>query len=497
MFRRNDSAPSDVASCRLRAIAIAASLALVGGCATWSPSPIAPAAGVAVPTAWSGVDPAGTGAAASLAQWWQHFEDPLLTQLVTQAQQANASVQGAQAALRQARALRDVTAAGLSPSVGGSASAQRSKSGDQPAGSNFQVGLDASWELDVFGAKRSAVQTSEASVAASAASLGDVQVSIAAEVALAYITLRNAQARLAIADANLASQQETLQLTQWRLQAGLATSLESEQARGAVEQTRAQRPALQTSIEQSRHALAVLTGQPPMALSTELASGAAVPQPASSLALSLPAETLRQRPDVRAAEQQVLAAVGRVAQADAERKPSFRLSGSLGLNALALGSLTSGASVVSALLAGVSMPLFDAGAGKAQVRAQQAALDQAQQTHRAAVLTALKDVEDALVALRGDRERLERLQQAAEAAGNAALLARQRYGSGLVDFQTVLETQRTQLSTQDSVAGARADLSADHVRLYKALGGGWQPDADAAARSPIDDTITTIRRLPS
>jgi outer membrane protein TolC len=173
-----------------------------------------------------------------------------------------------------------------------------------------------------------------------------------------------------------------------------------------------------------------------------------------------------------------------VAVADAARLPSFKLSGSLGLSALTLGSLTSGASVVSALAAGVSLPVFDGGAARAQVRAQQAALDQAGSAYRAVMLTALKEVEDALVALRGDRERLAHLQAAAEAAGNAALMARQRFNSGLVDFQTVLDTQRSQLGTQDSVANARADVSADHVRLYKALGGGWQPDASDTTAAP-------------
>ena len=179
---------------------------------------------------------------------------------------------------------------------------------------------------------------------------------------------------------------------------------------------------------------------------------------------------------MRASEHQVTAAIGRVQQAEAARLPNFRLSGSLGLNALTLDTLTNGASVVSAMLADISMPIFDGGSRRAQVRAQQAALDQALMTYQTAVLTALQEVEDALVALRGDRERLLRLQDAAEAAGNAALLARQRYSSGLVDFQVVLETQRAQLTTQASVASARADVSADHVRLYKALGGGWLPD---------------------
>jgi NodT family efflux transporter outer membrane factor (OMF) lipoprotein len=313
------------------------------------------------------------------------------------------------------------------------------------------------------------------------ASLGDVQVSIAAEVALDYIALRGAQARLAIADANLASQLETLQITQWRLQAGLVTSLEAEQARAAAEQTSAQLPALQTSIEQTWHALAVLTGQPPAALDGVLAVASPVPQAAGDLVLSFPAETLRQRPDVRAAEYEVTAAAARVAQADAARMPNFKLGGSLGLNALTLGGLTNGATIVGALLASVSLPVFDGGALLAQVRVQQAALEQAQAAYQATVLTALKDVENALIALQGDRERLLRLQQAAEAAANASLMARQRYSSGLIDFQVVLETQRTQLNTQDAVASASADLSADHVRLYKALGGGWPSDRGSAS----------------
>lgn len=265
-----------------------------------------------------------------------------------------------------------------------------------------------------------------------------MQVSVAAEVGLSYLTLRSAQARLAIAQANLASQLETLQLKQWRVQAGLLTSLEAEQARAAGEQTRAALPALQTSIVQARHALAVLTGRPPAGLDSVLTEIMPLPQVANDLALSIPAETLRQRLDVRAAELQVTAALARVAQADAARLPSFKLGGSVGLNALTLGTLTNGASVVGALLSSVSLPVFDGGALRAQVRAQQAGLDQAGSVYQAAVLLALKDVEDALVALSGDRARLLSLQHAAEAAGNAATLARQRYGSGLVDFQTVL-----------------------------------------------------------
>lgn len=453
------------------------------GCATLTPSPATPDA-IEVPATWTSGNETTAVQATSLAQWWRRFGDPLLVKLIDQALLANTSVKSSQAALQQARALRDVSAAGLRPSLGSSASAQRSRSGDNDAANSYRAGLDASWELDLFGANRNALNASEATLQASAASLGDVRVSVAAEVALVYIALRTAQARLAIANDNLASQLETQQITQWRLQAGLVTSVEAEQARASVEQTRAQLPTLQTSIEQNRHALAVLTGQPPAALSTLLATTQPIPQVSDDLALSLPAETLRQRPDVRAAEHQVAAALARLAQADAARLPSFKLSGSLGLNALKLSSLTNSASIVSSVLAGVSWPVFDGGAARAQVRAQQAALEQARAAYQASVLTALKDVEDALVALRGDRERLLRLENAAEAAGNAAQLARLRYNSGLVDFQVVLETQRSQLNTQDSVASATAEISADHVRLYKALGGGWLADAIEPTRTP-------------
>ena len=455
---------------------------LLAGCAGLS----LPGQGVpvlAVPVAWS----ASTGAVqppdslnshadpAALAQWWERFGDPQLSSLVEKALLANPNARSAQAALLQARAQTEVQGASLLPNVGASGSAQRGRSGGSSTGSRFQTGLDASWEPDVFGGQRAALGASEADSRAAEASLGNVQVSLAAEVALNYINLRGLQERLAIARKNLASQQETLQISQWRLQAGLVTSLVTEQARAATAQTAAQVPALEASIAQARHALAVLTGQPPGALEAALSALQPVPAPPPALALSFPAETLRQRPDVRVAEERVNAALARVQQADAARYPDFRLSGSLGLSALTLGTLTSGAAVAQSLLAGVSFPVFDGGARRAQVRVQQAVAEQARLGYEATVWTALTDVEDALVQMRGDRARLAQLRIAAEAAANAALLAQNRYTSGLIDFQAVLETQRTQLATEDGVASTAASLSADHVRLYKALGGGWEP----------------------
>ena len=397
-----------------------------------------------------------------------------MSQLVTQALQANTSIRSAQAALQQARALRDVRIASAGPGLTLSGSAGRSQTEFSDATNSFKAGLDASWEIDIFGANRSNINASEADTQVAVASLRDIQVSIAAEVALAYIQLRGYQAQLAIAQSNLSSQKETLQITQWRAQAGLVTSLEVEQAQTAVAQTAAQVPALQTSLAQNRHSLAVLTGQRPLDLDNMLTPSLPIPSAPAELAKPIPANTLRQRADVRAAEHRISAALARVDAADAARYPSFNLGGSLSLSALTLAGLANGATLAGSLLGSVSVPLFDGGAAKNQVLAQEAALEQARAAYQATVLTALKEVEDALVTLKNDRERLSLQQLAARSAANADLLAQNRYASGLIDFQTVLQTQRTLLSTQDSVASLQASISADQVRLVKALGGGWQ-----------------------
>lgn len=472
----------------LRGSAGAAVLALTG-CAWLLISPSTDVSKMAVPAAWS--NGAGTSSAASLAGWWQRFNDVQLTALVTLALQANNDVRTAQAALRQSRALRDVTAAGLLPNVNASASAQRAKSGRAGPANAFQVGFDVGWEPDIFGRVSSGVAAADADAEAAAAFLADVQVSIAAEVAATYMGLCALELRRAVARDNLASQEETLQIAEWRAQAGLTTSLDVEQARTSTEQTRAQIPALDASLAQTRSSLAVLTGVTPEAMQASMRPSAAVPAAADDLAFAFPAETLRQRPDVRQAEYKVSAAASRVTQADAARYPTFRLNGTLGLSALTVSGLTGSGALATALLGSVAVPIFDGGALTAQVRAQEAALDQARIAYEAVVLSALKEVEDALVSLRTSRERLATLRRAAEAAQNAALLARYSYTSGLIDFQSVLQTQVTLLLVQDSVANAQADLGVAHVHLYKALGGGWQPESAAVTYPDVHGSATT------
>lgn len=500
---------------------LAPALAALAACTTLPQPATDPTAGVEPPAQWLQSAPDASHAPTDLARWWQRFDDPSLAALVDDALRANPSLDTAAANWRQARALREAAEAGLLPTLDAGASAQRARTTGLPSRNTFNLGLDASWELDLFGRLRAGASAAAADEAASADSLADVQVSVAAETALAYLELRGLGLRLAIARENLAAQEETLQLVRWREQAGLASSVEVQQAETSAEQTRAQLPALQQSAAQTLHALAVLTGRTPQALAAHLgtdgsegltaggsgaaapdteadtASTASIPLPQEDLVLSLPADTLRQRPDVRAAERQVQAAAARVQQADAARYPSLTLGGSIGLAASTLSGLTAGGAVVNSLVGSVSLPLFDGGALRAQVDAQQAALDAARASHRSTVLAALQEAEDALVALRRTRERLAALRQAATAADAAALLARQRYESGLVDFQVVLETQRTLLTTEDAVAAAQADLASGHVNLYKALGGGWRPDTVAGAADTTNEARATAAADPT
>ncbi len=315
---------------------------------------------------------------------------------------------------------------------------------------------------------------------ASAATLRQTQVTLAAEVARNYVDARSAQARIVIARANLASQSETLALTEWRVQAGLTSSLDAEQARTNVEQVRAAIPVLETSLAEAEHRLAVLAGLAPAALHDDLATPAPIPHVPEPLTVGIPADILRQRPDVAAAERTLAAATARIGEATAARYPTLTLSGSVGLEAMTIGTLTNGSSLAASVLGKLAQTVFDGGRINAQIDVQNAAQQQSLASYKATVLSALEDVENALVSIANSQARVTALTNAVESARNAALLARYRYTSGLIDFQTVLDTERTVLTVEESLKGAEADNTTAVIQLYKALGGGWAP-AEALA----------------
>jgi NodT family efflux transporter outer membrane factor (OMF) lipoprotein len=450
-------------------------LAVAAACTAVGPEYEPPA--IRMPAAWQNGGQRAVPQAEDLSAWWERLQDPVLSGLIENALAAGLELRSAQARLRQARALRSAAGAERFPTVSASASASRARASEE-AGSGrsssfYSAGFDASWELDVFGGARRGIEAAQADLEASEADLQNTRVSLAAEIALNYVEVRNFQALLAISRANLATQSETFQITDWRAQAGLVGAIDVEQARAQLEQTRAQIPNLETSRAQAEHRLAVLLGRAPGTLRARLAAAGPVPVPPGRVAVGIPADTLRQRPDVRAAERTLAAQTARIGQAQAARYPSFALSGSIGLEALSAGALGASGAAAGSIAASAAAVIFDAGRLRQQVEAQSAVAEQALLGYEAAILAALEEVENALVSLDNSAQRAASLAAAAEAARNAALLARQRYESGLIDFVTVLDTQRSLLLIEETLAATQAQSASSLIQLYKALGGGW------------------------
>ena len=468
-----------------RPLAAAGILIFVAGCTSVGPDYRAPDAAVlGVPQRWSAPS-ANSASAGDLAAWWRKLGDATLDSVIERALENNRDVAAAGARLREARARRELANANRFPSVGASASASRSRSSEQLGGGNsrslFDAGFDAQWEPDLFGGQRRAVEAADADLAASQGDLDATRVSLAAEVARNYVDVRSFQARLAIARANLDSQLETLQITEWRTQAGLTTSLDVEQSRAAVEQTRARIPALESSLAAAKHRIAILAGVAPGSLDAALATQAPLPAVPTGIALGIPADTLRQRPDLRAAERRVAAETARIGVQAAAAYPNLSLTGTIGLESLTLAGLTHGGALATQIAGQLAATVFDAGRVRRQVEIQTAVQERALFTYEGTVLTALEDVENALVAFDNAERQRVALETAVAAARNAALYARQRYAAGITDFQTVLDTERTVLTVEEGLAIAEADRVAALIQLYKALGGGWTGDPSATA----------------
>jgi NodT family efflux transporter outer membrane factor (OMF) lipoprotein len=478
---------------------VTALLALVfTGCAV-GPDYVAPQ--ISAPQAWR--TDLGGGAIArptdphALASWWTTLNDPILTSLTDRAVQGNLSLKKAQARVREARARRGVSQAGLFPTLDTTGSVTRSRNsqnGDKGDTQDlYSAGVDASWELDVFGGVRRSVEAAEADLQASAEDLRNVLVSLLAEVALNYLEARTFQARLAVADANLRAQVETWELTTIRFEAGLTTALDVEQATYNVASTRSQIPTLRSGLEEAKNRLAVLLGEQPGQVHAQLHEARPVPVPPIEIAVGVPADTLRRRPDVRQAERKLASQTAQIGAATAELYPKFTFLGSIGLDALSLSNLFSATSRAYSIGPSVSWRPFDAGAVRKNIEVQSALQEQALIQYEATVLTALEEVENALVAYAEEQRRREALREATQGAQRAVALAEAQYGAGMVDFRTVLDAQRSLLSFQDQLAQSDGTVTSNLVRVYKALGGGWTP---VAGRHGTDGGHATDLGLP-
>ncbi|WP_205194667.1 efflux transporter outer membrane subunit [Burkholderia sp. Ax-1719] len=485
--------------------------ALLAGCAV-GPDYRAPQADA--PAQWRTTQAASASTPATLAddpadlqRWWTRLNDPLLDALVREAVAGNLDVATATARVLEARAVLRQAGGALYPSLNATGGFTRSGAGSSAVttgstgsatstttgtlGSSgptnlFQAGFDASWEIDIFGANRRALEAARDSYDAAQWDRRTALLTLIGDVTTRYVQARGYQARLALARETAISQQETARLTRVRYQAGATSGLDAANAAGEAQSTLATIPALEASYAQTVHSLAVLTGRTPDALIERMEAPAnatpPVPAPALPVARGVPADTLLARPDVRAAERRYAQYTARVGQAEAARYPRVTLTGSLSTSGTQFGDLARHSSIGWSIGPSVTIPLFDAGRLKAAVDIADAQREQYLIAYRSAVLTALTDVENASVSLSRETERTQSLQLSADAYGEAAKLAHARYESGSTGFLDVLTADRSLYSAQDTLIQSRVSVTTDYIALNKALGGGWDGDADTLTR---------------
>jgi NodT family efflux transporter outer membrane factor (OMF) lipoprotein len=433
------------------------------------------------------------------AAWWQALDDQRLNTLIDAAFAHNPDLKMARARLRQSRSQLSGQRANELPKVSASAAALRtrspdtsifgSSSGDQgaPASSGrgpvdfYTVGFDASWEIDLFGGTRRAIEAASDEADAVDADLSDARVSLAAEVASVYIDLRDQQERLALAEHTAEYQQQMLTLTEQRRARGTAAEVDVERLTTQVDTTRATLVPLQVQITDSLDQLAVLTGRTPGALDAELGARAPLPALPTSVPIGDPATMLQQRPDIRAAERRLASSNAQIGEHVADYFPKVSLLGDIGFSASNPGHLLRKQNFSWVGVPYLQWNLFDFGRTAANVDAAEAGRDEAEARYEKTVLGALKDANSSLSRYGNQREHVVRLQQVQASAERSATLVRQRYTAGVSTLIDLLDAQRTQFAAQQDVVAAQAELLKDFVSLQKSLGLGWESSSAAVS----------------
>lgn len=449
---------------------------------------------VVSPTAWAEASANGaptthpsaaTTRPAELGQWWRSFNDPTLNSLIDRAMASNLDLRQSIARVRQARAARGVVASAFWP--GADVSGSYTRSGGRQAGLGnsshdlYRAGLDAAWELDIFGGVRRDIEASEADIQSAIEDQRDVRVTLAAEVGLDYTDLRGIQRQIEIARNNLAAQQRSAELTRQRNAIGFVSRLDVVNADALVASTGSQIPVLESAERQMIYALSVLLGMEPGALMEELSAKAPIPAAPPVVPIGLPSDLLRRRPDIRRADAQLHAATARIGVATADLFPKFSLTGSVGLQGNKPAALFNWSNRYWSVGPSVSWPLFDAGRIRSNIEVQNALQEQALLAYRATILSAWQDVENALIAYAKEQEHRDALAQAVAANRQAVDLATQLYRQGQTDFLNVLSAQRSLYSSEDALVQSDRTVATNLIALYKALGGGWEEEAQSPA----------------
>lgn len=427
------------------------------------------------PPSWVGLTNAttasgsvATAAPADLTNWWKKFNDPALVSLIDEGFRTNLDLKIAESVLRQARAQRNVAAGPLYPSFTGVGSYLRGVPNE------YEAGLDAVWELDIFGGTRRNVESANATIVAQQENLHDVRVTLSAEIALDYIELRSYQEQIAIARANLDSEERTARLTRERLAAGFVSALDVANAEAEVATTEATIPVLETSARQTIYALSLLLSRPPGDLVEEFSKPGPMPLTPPEVPIGLPSDLVRRRPDIREAEAQLHAATAQIGVAEANYFPQFSLTGSAGYESDLARALFAGPSRFWQVGPTMTWNIFQGGALTANVKVQRELTTQAYLTYRKTVLTALEEVENELVAFANEWNHRQSLNEAVVQNRKAVDLSNQLYAQGTIDFLTVLDAERSLYASETALSQSKESISTDLVSLYKALGGGWE-----------------------
>jgi NodT family efflux transporter outer membrane factor (OMF) lipoprotein len=437
---------------------------------------------------------------ADLSRWWLQIPDPQLHKLIRAALGANLDLKSAVSRIREAREQEIVAGAAALPHLSATGAAVNLHSNSNPlagltgggaaggaaAGGRtikiYSAGFDASWELDIFGGTRRAIEAAKADTQAALWQMRDGEVSLTAEVANDYIALRAAQARIAALQAQVRAERGLLQLTAARARAGFVTQLDVNQQKVQTQSIAAEVPELQAQIRVQEHAIAVLLARQPEAMTAELDRAAPLPAIPRTLPVGLPSDLLRRRPDVRAAERKLAAATAQEGVAIAALYPKFDLLGLLSVASPTLGGLFSTRNLTRAGVGQINWPLFQGGQGRANVRAKKEEERQAYFAYRAAILKAVRDAEDALVRYAKEQQRLAALQAALQTAKASVALAKQQYKAGVANYARVLSGEQQWRAAQDQAIQSRQALAQDMIALYKALGGGWTMRTPTTAR---------------
>jgi multidrug efflux system outer membrane protein len=458
-------------------------MALLNGCISVGPDYEQPE--TPMPDAWhEAVQEEFSSGEPNLQTWWTVFNDETLNGLITKAATNNLSLKVAVSRIEQAAALRGVSASQYFPDIvaGGAASAVQvsdaTAAGGDRQGELYQAGLSMAWELDLWGRIRRSVESSDATLQASVENYRDIMVLLYAEIAANYINVRTLQERIAFAENNLKAQIETMTLTQNRFDSGLVPALDVSQAELNRSRTASGIPPLRQLLVEAINRLSVLTGNMPYALLKELEASQPIPVAPDQLAMGLPAELLRQRPDIRRAERELAAQNALIGATQADLYPTLTLPGTLALESPSGGDLFSSGNVAYSFGPQLRWNIFNGKRIRSQVDAEKAATQAALFNYEQVVLLALEEVEDNMSAYANEKDRIQSLETAAASALKSVELVTELYKSGLTDFQNVLNMEQALLVQQDELATSRGRISINLVGIYKALGGGWEPTAN-------------------